>query len=218
MDEIRRTELDPHAIAEHLHQAAETRRGAALSGPAGWRGVGALEGLEDGEILAIRPEVSGATAPPEGTHVRVDVRTHRLQLSFYASTRGTDEAGRWVVDMPSILEVRAGTAAPQVGTERHSVRLELDGLGLRPVLDLAVFGLSFRIAAAQAQDLGDGVHAGRLHVPGCAPRDVVLRVLRVCRDPGGPLVRVARARFVAQNEELMAWYAERSAAQRSVAA
>lgn len=210
-DSTHTTELSPIAIHLVLEQAAASQWHATLAGPAGWRATGTVAAPDPTGRLPFRSPWGVLGALPVGSSVRLDLQGDRGTVSFYTSTRGTDGQGRWLLEVPSILQIIEHRQDPRLDVDPGRLSLALEGHGAMEVIDLSPRGVGFRAPAALARDLeAGGPMQAVLSTPGGEPIPVQLCLRSVVRAPGQPLMRIVGARFAGSGDAVMRWFADKA--------
>ncbi|GEM_PF-2557335 len=206
---VHTTELSPIAIHAALECAAASKWSATLTGPAGWRAPGLLAPPDATGRLPFMNPWGLLSALPIGTAVRVDLQGDVGSLSFYTQTRGTDGRGRWLLEMPTIIQITEHREDMRLDVDPGALSLEHPVHGSFEVVDLSARGVSVRAPAAVAEQLGDGATC-LLHVPGRDPIPVELELRNARRAPGQPLMRIVGTRFVGNGTAVVRWYANQA--------
>jgi hypothetical protein len=208
-DALHTTELSPLAIHAALECAAASKRLATLTGPAGWRAHGILASPDaTGRLPFLNPR-SPLSALPIGTAVRVDLQGNAGNVSFYTQTRGTDGQGRWLLEVPTVIQVSERRADTRLDVFPGALSLEHPAHGTFEVVDLSPRGLSFRAPFGLVDQLGENTRFV-LQVPVGDPIPVDLGVRNMRRAPGQPLMRIVGTRFAGNGNAVIAWYTDQT--------
>ncbi len=208
-DTVHTTELSPIAIHAALECAAASKWQATLTGPAGWRAPGIVAPPDRDERLPFLNPWGLLSALPVGTAVRVDLQGDSGSISFYTQTRGTDGQGRWLLEVPTVIQVTEHREDLRLDVDPGALSLEHPDHGRFEVVDLSARGISFRIPTRLVESLTPG-EMFVLNVPGGDPIPVALEVRNTRRAPGQPLMRIVGTRFAGNGTAVVRWYAEQA--------
>jgi len=208
-DAVHTTELSPIAIHAALECAAASKWQATMTGPAGWRAPGIVAPPDPTGRLPFLNPWGLLSALPIGTAVRVDLQGDSGGVSFYTQTRGTDGQGRWLLEVPTVIQVTELRDEMRLDVDPGTLSLEHPEHGTFEVVDLSARGVSFRAPSKLIDALGESTMFV-LHVPGGDPIPVELGVRSVRRAPGQPLMRIVGTRFAGNGTAVVAWYADQA--------
>ncbi len=200
------TELSPTAIHNALEQAALSRQKATLSGPAGWRAPGTLAVPDSTGRLPFENPSGLLNALPMGTPVRVELELGIGKMNFHTQARGTDGGGRWLLDLPTVIQIMDRRAEARIEVSPGALSLEHPEHGTFEVVDLSAGGLAFRAPPEVVDKLAPQTRFALRGLDGeCISTDLEVRNVR--RAPGQALMRIVGTRFTCRSPALNTWYA-----------